>query len=68
MGAITGGLSTTAAFFAYQVFLGMFGYSYADNLDFWLMLGLAVTIGCIMGCMGKNGYDELVDEELKLRK
>ena len=58
MGAITGGLSCTVAFLAYQLFLAMFGYSYEDNFSFWLMLAVAVIYGGIMGYKGKKGFEE----------
>lgn len=57
MGAITGGLSCIVAFFAYQIFLGMFGYSYTENSTFWIMLAGAAIYGGVMGYKGKKGFE-----------
>lgn len=57
MGAITGGLSCAVAFFAYQLFLGLFGYSYAENSTFWIMLVVAVIYGGSMGYKGRKGFE-----------
>ena len=59
MGAITGGLSCAVAFFAYQIFLGMFGFYYEDNSSFWFMLAVAVVYGGVMGYKGKKGFEEV---------
>jgi len=57
MGIITGGLSCIITFFAYQLFLNMFGYSYEDNSSFWIMLAVAAVYGGYMGYKGKKEFE-----------